>query len=109
MKEEDGRVDYDEMEALAHQHKPKLIVGGGSAYVVNGITKRMREIADSVGAIFMDMAHPGRVDSGRVIETPVKYAHGNVYHAQNTTPTEVLFWWEKTLKTLGARLRRRAK
>ncbi|MDO4692924.1 MAG: serine hydroxymethyltransferase, partial [Porphyromonadaceae bacterium] len=55
--EEDGRVDYDQMEARALEHKPKLIIGGGSAYTREWDYKRMREIADKVGAIFMvDMA-----------------------------------------------------
>ena len=45
---ETGRVDYDEMERLAHEHKPKMIIGGGSAYSREWDYKRMREIADSV-------------------------------------------------------------
>ncbi|MDX1284903.1 MAG: serine hydroxymethyltransferase, partial [Draconibacterium sp.] len=59
VKEETGRVDYDEMEALAIEHKPKLLIGGASAYSREWDYIRMREIADKVGAIFMvDMAHP---------------------------------------------------
>ena len=59
LKKETGRVDYDEMEQLALEHKPKLIVGGGSAYSREWDYKRMRQIADKVGAILMiDMAHP---------------------------------------------------
>ena len=53
LKKETGRVDYDEMEQLAIQHKPKLIVGGGSAYSREWDYARMRDIADKVGAIFM--------------------------------------------------------
>ena len=49
---ETGRVDYDEMEKLAIEHKPKLIIGGGSAYSREWDYKRMREIADKVGATF---------------------------------------------------------
>ena len=59
LNKETGRVDYDEMEQLALEHKPKLIIGGGSAYSREWDYKRMREIADKVGAILMiDMAHP---------------------------------------------------
>ena len=56
---ETGMVDYDEMEQLARQHKPKLLIAGGSAYSREWDYERMRTIADEVGAIFMvDMAHP---------------------------------------------------
>ena len=56
---ETGMVDYDEMEQLARQHKPKLLIAGGSAYSREWDYERMRKIADEVGAIFMvDMAHP---------------------------------------------------
>ena len=73
---ETGRVDYDEMERLAHEHKPKLIVGGGSAYSREWDYKRMREIADSVGAILMiDMAHPAGLIAAGLLDNPVKYAH----------------------------------
>ena len=59
LNQETGRVDYDEMEKLAHEHQPKLIIGGGSAYSREWDYRRMREIADSVGALLMiDMAHP---------------------------------------------------
>ena len=59
LNKETGRVDYDEMEQLALEHKPKLIIGGGSAYSREWDYKRMREIADKVGALLMiDMAHP---------------------------------------------------
>ncbi|MBO6189388.1 MAG: serine hydroxymethyltransferase [Alloprevotella sp.] len=76
LKRETGRVDYDEMEALAKEHKPKLIVGGGSAYSREWDYKRMREIADSVGAIFMvDMAHPAGLIAAGLLDNPVKYAH----------------------------------
>ena len=71
--EETGRVDYDEMERLAHQHKPKLIIGGGSAYSREWDYKRMREIADAVGAILVvDMA--GLIAAG-LLDNPVQYAH----------------------------------
>lgn len=76
LNKETGRVDYDEMERLALEHKPKLIVGGGSAYSREWDYKRMREIADKVGAIFMvDMAHPAGLIAAGLLDNPVKYAH----------------------------------
>ena len=70
------RVDYDEMERLAIEHKPKLIVGGGSAYSREWDYKRMREIADKVGALLMiDMAHPAGLIAAGLLDNPVKYAH----------------------------------
>ncbi len=71
-----GMVDYDEMERLAHEYKPKMIIGGGSAYSREWDYKRMREIADSVGAILMiDMAHPAGLIAAGLLDNPVKYAH----------------------------------
>lgn len=76
LKKETGRVDYDEMEQLALEHKPKLIIGGGSAYSREWDYKRMREIADKVGALLMvDMAHPAGLIAAGLLENPVKYAH----------------------------------
>ena len=73
---ETGRVDYDEMEALAKEHKPKLIIGGGSAYSREWDYARMRKIADEVGALLMiDMAHPAGLIAAGLLENPVKYAH----------------------------------
>ena len=73
---ETGRVDYDEMERLALEHKPKLIIGGGSAYSREWDYARMRKIADQVGAIFMvDMAHPAGLIAAGLLDNPVKYAH----------------------------------
>lgn len=73
---ETGRVDYNEMEKLAIEHKPKLIIGGGSAYSREWDYKRMREIADKVGAILMvDMAHPAGLIAAGLLDNPVKYAH----------------------------------
>ena len=73
---ETGRVDYDEMERLALEHKPKMIIGGGSAYSREWDYKRMREIADKVGAIFMvAMAHPAGLLAAGLLDNPVKYAH----------------------------------
>ena len=76
VREEDGRVDYDEMERKAMEHKPKLIVGGASAYSREWDYKRMREIADKVGALLMiDMAHTAGLIAAGILENPVKYAH----------------------------------
>ena len=76
LNKETGRIDYDEMEKLAHEHKPKLIIGGGSAYSREWDYKRMRHIADEVGALLMiDMAHPAGLIAAGLLENPVKYAH----------------------------------
>ncbi len=76
LNKETGRVDYDEMERLALENKPKLIVGGGSAYSREWDYKRMREIADKVGALLMiDMAHPAGLIAAGLLDNPVKYAH----------------------------------
>ena len=72
---ETGRIDYDAMEQLALQHKPKLIIGGGSAYSREWDYKRMRKIADEVGALMIDMAHPAGLVAGGVLDNPVKHAH----------------------------------
>ncbi len=76
VREEDGRVDYDEMEAKALECKPKLIIGGASAYSREWDYKRMREIADKVGALLLiDMAHTAGLIAAGLLENPVKYAH----------------------------------
>lgn len=76
VKECDGRVDYDEMERKAHECKPKLIIGGASAYSREWDYKRMRQIADEVGALLMiDMAHTAGLIAAGLLENPVKYAH----------------------------------
>lgn len=76
LNKETGCVDYDEMEKLALEHRPKMIIGGGSAYSREWDYARMREIADKVGAIFMvDMAHPAGLIAAGLLENPVKYAH----------------------------------
>ena len=73
---ETGTVDYDEMEQLARQHKPKLIIAGGSAYCREWDYARFRKVADEIGAIFMvDMAHPAGLIAAGLLENPVKYAH----------------------------------
>ncbi len=76
VKEDTGRVDYDMMERVALEKKPKLIVGGASAYSREWDYKRMREIADKVGALLMiDMAHPAGLIAAGLLNNPLEYAH----------------------------------
>ena len=71
-----GLVDYNQMEKLALEHRPKLIIGGASAYSREWNWARMREIADKVGAILMvDMAHTAGIIAAGLLSNPVKYAH----------------------------------
>ena len=73
---ETGRIDYDDMERKALEHKPKLIIGGASAYSREWDYERMRAIADKVGAIFwVDMAHTAGLIAAGLLKNPVKYAH----------------------------------
>ncbi|MGC9332153.1 MAG: serine hydroxymethyltransferase [Bacteroidales bacterium] len=74
--EETGTIDYDEMEKIALREKPKMIVGGASAYSREWDYKRMREIADKVGALLMvDMAHPAGLIAAGLLNNPAEYAH----------------------------------
>ena len=76
LKEETGTIDYDEMEQTARETKPKLIVGGASAYSREWDYARMRKIADEIGALFMvDMAHPAGLIAAGLLENPIKHAH----------------------------------
>ena len=71
-----GMIDYDRMEEIALETRPKLIIGGASAYSREWNYGRMREIADKVGAIFMvDMAHTAGLIAAGLLSNPVKYAH----------------------------------
>ncbi len=73
---ETGRVDYDDMERKALEFKPKLIIGGASAYSREWDYERMRAIADKVGAIlWIDMAHTAGLIAAGLLKNPVKYAH----------------------------------
>ena len=70
------QIDYDEMEAIALQEKPKVIIGGGSAYPRLWNFERMRQIADKVGAYYIfDMAHIAGLVAGGVHPSPVPHAH----------------------------------
>jgi len=73
---ETGRVDYDQMEEVALRERPKLIIGGASAYSREWDYKRMREIADKIGALLMiDMAHPAGLIATGLLQNPLKWAH----------------------------------
>ena len=69
-------IDYDELEAIAEREKPKVIIGGGSAYPRMWDFARMRQIADKVGAVYIfDMAHIAGLVAGGVHPSPVPHAH----------------------------------
>ena len=71
-----GLVDYDKMEQLARENKPKLIIGGASAYSREWDYERMRRIADEVGAIlWIDMAHTAGMIAAGLLKNPCEYAH----------------------------------
>ena len=73
---DDGFIDYDEVERIAKECQPKLIVAGASAYARKIDFKRFREIADSVGAVLMvDMAHIAGLVAAGLHESPIPYAH----------------------------------
>jgi glycine hydroxymethyltransferase len=75
VRKEDEQIDYDELARLAEEHKPKMIIAGGSAYPRTLQFPRFREIADSVGAIFLvDMAHFSGLAAAGLHPNPCKYA-----------------------------------
>ncbi|MDF1576314.1 MAG: serine hydroxymethyltransferase [Bacteroidales bacterium] len=74
--ERTGRIDYEAMEEVALKERPRMIVGGASAYSREWDYKRMREIADKIGAILMiDMAHPAGLIAAGLLDNPLPYAH----------------------------------
>ncbi len=76
VKEDTGLVDYEQMEEVARRERPKLIIGGASAYSREWDYARMRRLADEIGAIFMvDMAHPAGLIAAGLLNNPLKYAH----------------------------------
>ncbi len=76
LNEETGEIDYEEVESLALQHKPKVIVGGFSAYSRVVDWQRMRDIADKIGAyLLVDMAHIAGLVAAGVYPSPVNIAH----------------------------------
>ncbi|MCX4285117.1 serine hydroxymethyltransferase [Duncaniella dubosii] len=73
---ETGRVNYEQMEEVARRERPRLIIGGASAYSREWDYARMRRLADEIGAVFMvDMAHPAGLIAAGLLDNPVKYAH----------------------------------
>lgn len=73
---ETGLIDYDGMEETARRERPKLIIGGASAYTREWDYARMRRLADEIGAIYMvDMAHPAGLIAAGLLDNPVRYAH----------------------------------
>ena len=73
---ETGRIDYDAFEETCLRERPKLIIGGASAYSRDWDYARMRAVADRIGAIFMvDMAHPAGLIAAGLLENPLPYAH----------------------------------
>ncbi len=76
VRQDNGLVDYDQMEEVARRERPRLIVGGASAYSREWDYARMRRLADEIGAILMiDMAHPAGLIAAGLLDNPVKYAH----------------------------------
>jgi glycine hydroxymethyltransferase len=76
VRREDALIDYDEVASLAREHKPKILIAGGSAYPRRIDFARFREIADEVGAYFMvDMAHYAGLVAGGVYPNPLPHAH----------------------------------
>ena len=76
VKKEDGRVDYESMERVARQEKPKLIICGASAYSRDWDYPRIRQIADEVGALVMcDMAHPAGLIAKKLLNSPFEHCH----------------------------------
>lgn len=76
VKGDTGLVDYDQMEEVARRERPRLIIGGASAYSREWDYARMRRLADEIGAILMiDMAHPAGLIAAGLLDNPVKYAH----------------------------------
>ncbi|MDE6469339.1 MAG: serine hydroxymethyltransferase, partial [Muribaculaceae bacterium] len=73
---ETGRIDYDAFEETCRRERPRLIIGGASAYSREWDYARMRRVADEIGAIFLvDMAHPAGLIAAGLLDNPVKYAH----------------------------------
>ncbi|SUG54494.1 serine hydroxymethyltransferase [Salmonella enterica subsp. diarizonae] len=100
--DESGKIDYDDMAKLAKEHKPKMIIGGFSAY--SGVVDwaKMREIADSIGAyLFVDMAHVAGLIARAFTRTRFPCACGHDHHAQNSG-------WSARRPDPGERRRRRA-
>ena len=76
VREDNQQVDYDQLEAVARAERPKMIIGGASAYSREWDYARIRKVADEIGAIFLvDMAHPAGLIAAGLLDNPLKYAH----------------------------------
>jgi glycine hydroxymethyltransferase len=76
VEEETGVINYDKMEEVALRERPKLIIGGASAYSRDWDWKRMREIADKIGALLMgDISHPAGLIARRLLNDPIQHCH----------------------------------
>ncbi len=76
VREDNGLVDYDQMEEVALRERPRMIVGGASAYSRDWDYARMRQIADKIGAIlWVDMAHPAGMIAAKELKSPLQHAH----------------------------------
>jgi glycine hydroxymethyltransferase len=76
VREDDQRVDYEQLESLARSERPKLIIAGASAYSREWDYARIRNVADEIGAIFLvDMAHPAGLIAAGLLENPLRHAH----------------------------------
>lgn len=76
VEEETGTINYDKMEEVALRERPSFIIAGASAYSRDWDFKRMREIADKIGAILMaDIAHPAGLIAGKLLNNPVPHCH----------------------------------
>lgn len=76
VRQDNGYIDYDQMEEVARRERPRLLIGGASAYSREWDYARMRHLADEIGAIFMvDMAHPAGLIAAGELDNPLRYAH----------------------------------
>ena len=76
VRQDNGYIDYDQMEEVARRERPRLLIGGASAYSREWDYARMRRLADGIGAIFMvDMAHPAGLIAAGELDNPLRYAH----------------------------------
>ena len=89
VRKDNGYIDYDQMEEVARRERPRLLIGGASAYSREWDYARMRRLADEIGAIFMvDMAHPAGLIAAGELDNPLRYAHiVTLYYSQNPTRT----------------------
>lgn len=76
VREDNQRINYEQLEDVARKEKPKMIIAGASAYPREWDYARIRKVADEIGALFMvDMAHPAGMIAAELLENPLKHAH----------------------------------